>query len=74
VISTALGAEGLGGQQGRHLLLAETAQELADATLAVIKDRALGARLAAEGRRLVEERYGWQAIGRRLSETLAAVE
>ncbi len=39
---------------------------LADAVVEVAADRAQGERLARAGRRLVEARYGWDAIGRRL--------
>jgi glycosyltransferase involved in cell wall biosynthesis len=66
VVSTRKGAEGLEVRDGVHLLLADSAAELAAQTLRLIESPALRARLAADARRLVEERYDWRAIGTRL--------
>jgi polysaccharide biosynthesis protein PslH len=69
VVSTALGAEGILAEPGHHLLLAEGAPGLAAALGRVLDDPGLGARLGTEGRRLVAERYSWDASARVL-ETL----
>jgi len=45
VVSTTMGAEGLGVQDGRHLLLADTAQELASACARLLTDPGLRQRL-----------------------------
>lgn len=65
VVSTAKGAEGLGAEDGKHLLLAETAEEMAGAALRLAGDPALRARIIrnalefARGRdwRLIAMRY-----------------
>ena len=70
VVSTPIGAEGLEAEPGRQLLLAETAEDFAAAVGRVLDDAALGSRLGAAGRMLVEERYSWQAAGERLERFL----
>ena len=54
VAATPLGASGIGFRHGEHGLLAKPPAALADAAAAVLADPALGARLAAAGRRLAE--------------------
>jgi len=62
VVTTALGAEGLGASPERHLLVADGADRFAAALARVLDDPALGARLGAEGRALVEARFDWDTI------------
>jgi glycosyltransferase involved in cell wall biosynthesis len=73
VISTAKGAEGLEVDAGTHLLIAETADEFVDATLAVWRDARLAARLTAHAKALVAERFSWQTIGRRIHTAVNAL-
>jgi len=49
--------------EGEHLLLADDPAAFASATLRLLRDNALRARLATNARRLVEERYDWSRIG-----------
>jgi glycosyltransferase involved in cell wall biosynthesis len=65
VVATCKGAEGLEVTDGEHLLLADTPEAFADATLRLLGDPALRTRLALNARRLVEERYDWEQIGQR---------
>ena len=58
VVSTALGIEGLDVVEGEHLLQRESAQEQADAIVRLIREPALAARLSAQARQLVEQRFG----------------
>ncbi len=75
VVSTTVGAEGIAATDGEDILLADTPQAFADACLRLLNDPALREELGAAGRRLVEQRYGWDATGARLlavyHETLA---
>ena len=71
VVSTSVGAEGLDVEPGRHLLIADTPEEFADAVTRVLTDPDLASRLSAEARDLVERRYDWSAIGGQLEERLA---
>ena len=63
VVSTTIGAEGLDVKDEVHLLIADTAPDLAAATLRLLDDGALRARLAVNARSLAETRYDWTAIG-----------
>ena len=70
VVSTTIGAEGLDVVHERDILLADGVDELAAAPNRLLGDPELRRTLATEGRRLVEERYDWRAIGDRLADTL----
>ncbi len=65
VVSTSKGAEGLDAASGEHLLIAGDPDLFARQVIELLGDPALRQRLAASARRLVEERYDWQAIGAR---------
>jgi glycosyltransferase involved in cell wall biosynthesis len=73
VVSTALGAEGIEAVNRRHLLISDSAVGLADEVAALLQDPERRSELAASGRRLAEERYGWEAIGAALLEDVEAV-
>jgi polysaccharide biosynthesis protein PslH len=67
VVSTGMGAEGIGELRGgEHCLLADSPVDFAHAVLRLLDDTALGRRLGAAGRALVRERYDWSAIVPRL--------
>lgn len=70
VVSTSKGAEGLDVIDGEHLLLADTPDAFAAAVLRVMNDCVLRARLAANGRRLIERHYTWDRIGDELEQVL----
>jgi glycosyltransferase involved in cell wall biosynthesis len=65
VVATAKGAEGHDAVDGEHLLLADDPAHFARQTLHLLGDDDLRGQLAANARRLVEQRYDWDAIGRR---------
>jgi glycosyltransferase involved in cell wall biosynthesis len=73
VVSTSKGAEGLEATYGEDILVADTPAEFADAVLRLLDDGALQARLATNGRRLVESRYGWEGISQKLDQLLRDV-
>jgi glycosyltransferase involved in cell wall biosynthesis len=73
VVSTSKGTEEMEATHGKDILIADTPAEFADAVLRLLDDRALRARLAANGRKLVESRYGWQLIGEKLDQLLCEV-
>lgn len=68
VVSTTVGAEGLEVEHGRHVLLADNPGAFAQAVLDLLDDPAQCASLAAAGRRLVEQKYGWDALAERLDQ------
>ncbi len=57
VVSTAKGAEGIEGEDGRHLLVRETPRDFAEAVLALWKDARLRSRLCGAALDLVRSRY-----------------
>ena len=63
VVGTSVGLEGLGVVDGTDAHVADTATEMADRLIRVLRDDAHAEAVAAAGRRLVEDRYGWSAIG-----------
>ena len=66
VVSTGLGAEGLDAVDGEHLRIADEPPAFAAAVVDLLRDDAAYARLAANGRRLVEEVYDWDVIAAQL--------
>jgi glycosyltransferase involved in cell wall biosynthesis len=62
IVSTTIGAEGLGLQGGRELLLADDAQGLADAAVRILRDPALAGMLSANARAEALRR-SWTAVG-----------
>lgn len=74
VVATAKAAEGLAVEDGRHLVLAETAAEQAEAVRALHGDAPRCAALGAAARALVEARYDWRAQVPALLAVYATVE
>jgi glycosyltransferase involved in cell wall biosynthesis len=72
VVSTPHGARGLGGQDGVHLALAGP-DEFLDALDAVLADPAAADERAVAARALVEERFDWHVLARRLAASIKAV-
>ena len=62
IVTTPVGAEGLGIVDGEHALLATTPDEIASAVLKLNADPELAARLAASAHDLVHRRFSWDAI------------
>ena len=65
VVATAKGAEGLDVVDGEHLLLADDPERFTSQTIRLLRDVDLRHRLAANARRLAEQRYDWQQIGQK---------
>ena len=73
VVSTTIGAEGIGAIDGEHLLLADTPKLFAESIVQLIQDRDLRQRLRSNARTLIESRYSWQVIGKRLEDIYRAL-
>jgi glycosyltransferase involved in cell wall biosynthesis len=73
VVSTSVGAEGLGLRDGEHLLVADDPEAFARAVARLLGDASLRRRLAVAGRGLVVERFAWSSLGRRFAEVCARV-
>jgi len=66
MVATATAVEGLELVAGEHYLRAETPEEFVAHIRRLEGDASLRCRLGAAGRELVERRYSWDVIGRRL--------
>lgn len=62
VVSTPIGAEGIDLRDGENLLIADTPEAFARAVVTVLQEPQVQARLRANGRRWVEERYDWRRV------------
>jgi glycosyltransferase involved in cell wall biosynthesis len=70
VVGTSIGMAGLGIISGREAEIADGAQEMAEACLRLLHDDKHAADLAATGRALVENQFGWDRIAARFVEVL----
>jgi glycosyltransferase involved in cell wall biosynthesis len=61
VVATTMGVEALEVSSGHELMIADTAEAFAAATLALLRDAAARRRMGAAGRELVLRRYTWDA-------------
>jgi GT2 family glycosyltransferase/glycosyltransferase involved in cell wall biosynthesis/SAM-dependent methyltransferase len=66
VVTTAIGAEGLDARDGEHLLIGETAEELAERVLRVLTDDELWERLSRNGQERAAERCSPQVMSEAL--------
>jgi glycosyltransferase involved in cell wall biosynthesis len=62
VVTTTVGLEGIEAEPGAEVVVADTPEAFAAATVQLLQDEAFQERLAVNGRRLAEARYDWQAV------------
>ena len=73
VVSTALGAAGLGAQDGQHLLIEDDPRAFAAAVNRVIADPALRVSLTASAHELWRQQFQWSGSRQRVRDVLAEV-
>lgn len=66
MVSTAVGSEGIGVEDGKHLLIADTPEAFAAAIVRLFDDAALARSLGRVGRDFVQREYSWDRAGERL--------
>jgi glycosyltransferase involved in cell wall biosynthesis len=66
VVSTTIGCEGLDVVDGEHLFIADTPEQFAQKTVRLLQERHVAQYMCANARQLVEARYGWDNIAKRL--------
>ena len=69
IVSTRIGAEGIGLVDGESACLADTPEEFAGTINRLLDDPDLRHRLGRRARQLAEQLYGWTVIGERLLAT-----
>jgi GT2 family glycosyltransferase/SAM-dependent methyltransferase/glycosyltransferase involved in cell wall biosynthesis len=73
VVTSPIGAEGMGLQEGQDLLVAESASEFAAEVVRAYSDEALWKRLAARGQLTITRRYSPDAVRPLLAEVLKSM-
>lgn len=68
IVSTSIGCEGIGVENGRHLLVADTPEEFAACVQRLLENRELAAELGRNGRRLIETVYDYRTAYRPLDQ------
>ncbi len=63
LITTSVGAEGLGAKDGQEIIIEDNPKDLANAVLKVLNDPDYAKRIADNARRLVEEKFSWYKMG-----------
>jgi exopolysaccharide biosynthesis WecB/TagA/CpsF family protein len=63
VVSTTIGAQGLGLTHGANILLADTPATFADQIVSALQNSPLRAHLRINGISIAKERFGWRSIG-----------
>jgi glycosyltransferase involved in cell wall biosynthesis len=66
IVSTEIGAEGLGLESGKHAMIAESDDQFVDMTLSLLRDSSLRSLLGRNARVYVESHFGWDTIGKSL--------
>jgi len=72
IVSTTVGAEGLDFGRDSPVLLADDPTDFANAVLKLLGDPELCTRLGAVGRRIVEERFGWEQLAEQCGHFITA--
>jgi glycosyltransferase involved in cell wall biosynthesis len=73
VVTTLVGAEGIGACDGVEMEIANSDEEFAQKTVALLLDPARRNRMAAAARALAEREYGWEAVNRRMLSAVQSV-
>jgi glycosyltransferase involved in cell wall biosynthesis len=72
IVTTSVGCEGIGTVSGRHLLIADTAEDFARSTVEYLLDPGLRTKLGKEGREYVRSCFGGDRRHRLLTEAIQA--
>lgn len=73
VVATSKGAEGLGAQNGEHLLIADTPEAFAECIIKILNDTDLQQRLKENASHLVQERYDWPVVAPHFLQLLESI-
>lgn len=62
VVTTPVGARGLEVTNGENIIIGETPEQLAEATVQLLKDQKLYSKIVGNARKLIEEKYSWEKM------------
>lgn len=68
LVTTSVGAEGLSAKDGKEVIIRNTSEGIAEATLKILSDSKLAEEIAKNARRLVEEKFSWYKMSEYLEE------
>lgn len=66
VVTTSKGARGIAGENGKHFIVADAPEEMAEKILGLLNDDEKRKMIGESGRALIEERYTWDVVGEKL--------
>jgi glycosyltransferase involved in cell wall biosynthesis len=66
VVTTPLGAQGIEGMNGKHFIIADGKDEMAEKILELLNDAEKWKATGQNAKVFIEERYTWDVIGERL--------
>jgi glycosyltransferase involved in cell wall biosynthesis len=70
VVTSSIGAEGLGGLDGVNMLIGDDPEALAERIISVVDDPELWSALSAGGQKLITEKCSLQVLDARIREVL----
>lgn len=73
VVTTPLGIEGIEAQHNKEVLVGDNAESLASHILKVLQDEELSRDISKNARKLIEEKYDWEIIVKKLEEVYQSV-
>lgn len=62
VVSTSIGAQGIGVTAGQNIVLADTAEDFSQSVVNLLRNRGKRQQIGQNARQFVEQYYGWDAI------------
>lgn len=68
VVTTPVGARGLEVKSEKHIVIAETAGQLAAATIKLLKNPTIYHRIVLNAKKLIGEKYSWKSVAQNLSQ------
>lgn len=73
VVTTSIGSEGYGAVNGEAILIGNNSQQIADQVIRILKDKKLYEKIATNARKLVDTKFTWEPIAKKLEEIYAEV-
>lgn len=74
VVSTTIGAEGINHTNGRNILIADGADRFAEAVLELLNNHDKAEFIRREGRKLIDDYYSWEVLGKQLDHVLQTIK
>jgi len=73
VVTTSKAARGIEGKDGKHFVVADTEKEMAEKILELLADDSKRREIGENARELVEKKYRWDIVGRKLLKEIEEV-